>query len=79
MHFYFVKMFLAETAVYDECLPSESPGRVAQSVARLIHEPDVPASIPGPPHTFVAPSLNRDGHEVLVNRLGGLCYEKKCG
>ena len=31
---------------------SDLPGRVAQSVARLTHEPEVPGSIPGPATYF---------------------------
>ena len=57
-------------------------GRVAQSVARLTQEPEVPGSIPGPATYF--PLLSADSrravfsywrkyvHEILVNRLGGL-------
>ena len=51
------------------------PGRVAQLVARLTQEPEVPGSIPG----FVSPSANsrravvsywrKNVHGVLVNPL----------
>ena len=58
-------------------------GRVAQSVARLTHEPEIPGSIPSPTtHTFISSSADsrravvsywqKYVHEVLVNRLGGL-------
>ena len=60
----------------------QPPGRVAQSVARLTHEPEVPGSIPGPATYFrfsfrwfkkaVASYCRKYVHEVLVNRLGGL-------
>ena len=56
------------------------PGRVAQSVARLTQEPEVPGSIPGPTTYFrFTPSADsrmavvsywrKYKHEVLVNRL----------
>ena len=57
------------------------PGRVAQSVARLTEEPEVPGSIPGPATYFRFSSADsrravvnywrRYVHELLVNRLGG--------
>ena len=64
------------------CLsPSLVPGRVAQSVARLTHEPEVR------PHSSVSPSADsrravvsywrKYVHEVLVNRLGGLSLPRK--
>ena len=62
-------------------------GRVAPSAARLTQEPEVPGSIPGPPHTFVSPSADsrrtnvsywrKYVHEVLVNRFGGLSLPRK--
>ena len=57
------------------------PGRVAQSVARLTQEPEVPGSIPGPATYFrfsadsrraVVSYLRKYVHEALVKRLGGL-------
>ena len=61
---------------------SYPPGRVAQSVARLTQEPEVPGPIPSRTHTFVSSFADsrravvsywrKSVHEVLVNRLGGL-------
>ena len=58
------------------------PGRVAQSVARLTQEPEVPGSISVWQHTFVSPSAGsrrtivsywrKYMYEVLVNRFEGL-------
>ena len=63
------------------------PDCVAQSVARLIKEPGVPGSIPGPVTYFVSPSADsrrevvsywrKYAHEILVNRLGGLGLPRK--
>ena len=63
------------------------PGRVAQSVARLTQEPEVPISIPVRPHTYDSPSADskrvvvsywrKNVHEVLVSRLGGLSLPRK--
>ena len=68
---------------------SFSPGRVAQSVARLTQETEVPRSIPDPAtySKFVSPPADsrravlcycrKYVHEVLVNRLGGLYLPRK--
>ena len=67
---------------------THKPGRVAQSVARLTQEPEVPGSIPGPATYFLSPSAvsgravvsywRKYVHELLVNRFGGgLCLPKK--
>ena len=63
------------------------PDRVAQSTARLTHEPEVPGSIPGPATYFrfsfrlfkkgSCHLLKKYLHEVLVNRLGGLSLSRK--
>ena len=63
------------------------PGRVAQSLARLTQESEVPGSIPGPANTFVSPSADtrravvsywlKYAHQVLVKRLGGLSLPRK--
>ena len=60
---------------------------VAQSVARLTQEPEVPALIPGPathfrfssadPRRAVVSYWRKYVHEVLVNRLGGLSLPRK--
>ena len=60
---------------------------VAHSVARLIHEPEVPVRYPVRPHTFVSPSAGsrrtvgnywrKYVNEVLVYRLGGLSLGRK--
>ena len=60
---------------------------VAQSVARLTKEPEVPGPIPVRPHTFVSPSADLGGavvsdwqkyvHLVLSNRLGDLSLLRK--
>ena len=57
------------------------PGRVAQSVARLTQEPEVPGSILSPAAHFcfsfcrfkkaVVSNWRKYVHLVLVNRLGG--------
>ena len=62
-------------------------GRVVQPVVRLTEEPEVPGSIPGPATYFLSPSTDsrravfsyweKYVHEVLVNRLGGLCLPRK--
>ena len=62
------------------------PDRVAQSVARLTQESEVPGSI----HTFVSPSADSRRavtgevlakymyvHKVLINCLGGLSLPRK--
>ena len=69
------------------CIYCKKPGHVAQSVARLTQESEIPGSILGRPHTFVPPSadsrravvsyLRTYVHEVLVNRLGGLSLPRK--
>ena len=41
--------------MYISTLISREAGRVAQSVARLTQEPEVPGSIPVRSHTFVSP------------------------
>ena len=58
------------------------PGRVAHSVERLTHEPEVAGSIPGPATYFRFPPADSRRavvnywrkylHEVLANRLGVL-------
>ena len=63
------------------------PGRVAQSVARLTHEPEVSGSKPVRSHTFVSPYADsrraifsywrKYVHDVLVNRLGVLSLPRK--
>ena len=60
------------------------PGRVAQLVARLTREPEVPGSIPGPATYFCFSFRSCQllakvlyVHEVLVNRLGGLSLPRK--
>ena len=54
-------------------------GRVAQSVAHLTQEPEVPASMPARLHIFVCrKDWRKYIHEVLVNRIGDLS-QKKCG
>ena len=63
------------------------PGRVAQSIARLTQEPEVPSSIPGPATYFRSPSTDsrravasfwrKYVHEVLVNGLEGLSLPRK--
>ena len=63
------------------------PGRVAQSVALLTQEPEVPGSIPGPATTFVSPSADsrraivsywrKYVHEVLFSHYGGLSMPRK--
>ena len=63
------------------------PGRVAQLVAHLTQEPDVPGSIPGPAAYFCfsfrwfkkySCQLRRKYvHEVLVYRLGGLSQPRE--
>ena len=65
----------------------EGPGRLAQSVERLTQEPEVPGSIPSPPHTFVSPSADsrrtvgsywrKYEHKILVIRLGILILPRK--
>ena len=40
------------------------PGRVAQSITRLIQEPEVPESIPGPATYFLLPLIQ--GGQLLV-------------
>ena len=62
-------------------------GRIAQSVAHLTQEPEVPGSIPGPVTYFRSPSADSRRavvsywrtyvHDVLVNRLGGLSLPRK--
>ena len=59
------------------------PGKVAQLVACLTHEPEVPVR----PHTFISPSADsrravvsywqKYMHEVLVSHLGGLSLPRK--
>ena len=65
------------------------PGRVAQSVARLTDEPEVPGSIPDPATYFrfsfpdsrkaVVSYWRKYVYEVLLNRLGDLSLRKKKG
>ena len=62
------------------------PDHIAQSVAHLTQDPEVPGSIPGP-HAFISPSADsrravisywqKYVHIVLVNRLGGLSLPRK--
>ena len=64
------------------------PGRVAQSVASLTYEPEVPGSIPGPATHLRFPFADSRRtvfsywrnyvHLVLVNRLGGLSLPWNC-
>ena len=66
---------------------SDQLGCIAQLVARLTQEPEVPDSIPGLATYFVSPSADsrravvsfweKCVHEVLVNRLGGLSLPRK--
>ena len=63
------------------------PGRVAQSVSCLTHEPEVLGSIPVRPHTFISPSADsrrevvsywqKYVHKVLVDYLGGISLPRK--
>ena len=63
------------------------PGRVPQSVPRLTQEQRSRARYPVRSHTLVSPSADsrkaavsywpKYGHEVLVNRLGGLSPPRK--
>ena len=65
----------------------ENKGRVAQSVARLTHEPEAQVPYPVRPHTFISSSAasrravvsywQKFVHKVLVNRLGGLSQSRK--
>ena len=60
---------------------------MAQSVAQLTQEPEVPGSILVWPHTFVSPSADsrrafvnywqKYVRKVLVNRLGGLSLPRR--
>ena len=75
----------------EELLPLKvypfTPGCVAQSVGHLTVSQRSWVRYPVWPHTFVSPSANSRGalvsywrkcvHEVLVNRLGGLCLPRK--
>ena len=59
---------------------SQMPGRVAQSVARLTQELEVPGSILGPATYFPFLAISywrRYVHEALVNRLEGLILPRK--
>ena len=70
-----------------EFFPFKKPGHVAQLVARLTQELEVPVQYPVLPHTFISPSADsrravviywwKYVHKVLVNRLGGLSLPRK--
>ena len=63
------------------------PGHVAQSVAHLTQEREVPVQYPVQPHTFVSASAGsrravvsywrKYVHKVLVKCLGGLSLSRK--
>ena len=75
------------TVTHPSPFPTKWPGRVAQSVARLTPEPEVPGSLPGPATYFLFSFRwfkKGSGRywkmyvpEVLVDRLGGLSLPKK--
>ena len=65
----------------------QMPRHVAQSMARLTNESEVPGSIPGPATYFcisfadlrraIVSYLQKYVHEVLVDYLGGLSLPRK--
>ena len=75
------------STVSKSCGHNAKRGCIAQSVAHLTQEPEVPGSIPGPATYFVSPSADSrravfsywgmNGHEVLVSSLGGLSPPRK--
>ena len=55
MYFFFIQSFLLSSecnTLHKDNLETTKPGRVAQSVARLTQEPEVPGSMPGPATYF---------------------------